>query len=216
LYAITDAPEARVDGTGVEDRPLMDITAGGLRAVVSEHDRTPALDEPAAWRFEQVIEAQMDAGSALPVRFGSLISDSAEVQRLLESRQDDLRAGLRRVDGAVELSVSGAWTEAAPTPPEATKGQSGADYLRRRAEDQRRARELAGELRKALRGLVSAERFRLLPRATLAFSAALLVPRQHVEQVVQAVTELGLTGLELVCTGPWPPYSFVDQGEDDD
>ena len=44
--------------------------------------------------------------------------------------------------------------------------------------------------------------------------AAYLVERGQVDAFVTAVRRLqeDRADLALVCTGPWPPFSFVDQG----
>ena len=46
------------------------------------------------------------------------------------------------------------------------------------------------------------------------FGAAYLVTRGDVERFKDAVDEhaAGDRGLQLLCTGPWPPYSFVEWG----
>jgi hypothetical protein len=129
---------------------------------------------------------------------------------MLESRREELLAKLARVRGGVELSVRGVWRQA-PEPVAAESAQSGTDYLQARLGAQRQARELAEQVHAQLDGFARASRDRILTRATVPLSAAFLIDRGTQEEFVRAVTALdaGLGDTELVCTGPWPPYSFV-------
>jgi hypothetical protein len=48
-------------------------------------------------------------------------------------------------------------------------------------------------------------------------SAAYLVDRERVDSFRARVEELGeeIDGAAVVCTGPWPPYSFTSFGGDE-
>src|SRR5205807_2635684 len=54
------------------------------------------------WDHEAVVEAVMQDGAVLPMRFGSVVDD---VEAFLASRRASLVAALSRVRGAVELGV---------------------------------------------------------------------------------------------------------------
>jgi glycosyltransferase involved in cell wall biosynthesis len=45
----------------------------------------------------------------------------------------------------------------------------------------------------------------------MSLRAAYLVERERVDELVSAVQRLerDVEGVTLVCTGPWPPYSFA-------
>jgi hypothetical protein len=83
--------------------------------------------------------------------------------------------------------------------------------MRARLAPQQRARELADRVHAQLDGFARASRHRILTRATVPVSAAFLIDQGTQEEFVNAVTGLDarLDDTELVCTGPWPPYSFV-------
>jgi hypothetical protein len=51
------------------------------------------------------------------------------------------------------------------------------------------------------------------PRPQELFRAAYLVERDAVESFAAAVARLQKAniGLSILCTGPWPPYSFVER-----
>jgi Gas vesicle synthesis protein GvpL/GvpF len=154
---------------------------------------------------EQIVSRLMEQETVLPVRFGTVLEDEDEVSDLLRDRRDELHDALDRVRGAVEIGVRVTWRV-----PDVATG-SGAEYLRSRLEVQRRADDLARRL-DPLSGLARGVRHRVLPRASEPVVAAYLVDRARVEEFTSRVAELDreLGDVELVCTGPWPPYSFAE------
>jgi hypothetical protein len=221
LYAITDAvPPTEPAISGVDGAPVLLIAAAGLWAAVSDHNAAPELDEATLWTFEQVVESLMDDCAVLPVRFGSLLADVAEVEEMLTARRGALAAKLDRVRGAVELSVRGVWpdtdTSAAPPTDSAANG-SGTAYMRSRLEPHRRAGELAARVHAHLDDHARASSHRLLTRATVPLSAAFLVERGREGDFLSRVRGLDaeLSDTDLVCTGPWPAYSFAGDTVDD-
>lgn len=210
LYAIGDgvasAPRVR---TGVGSRPLRSIGGSGLTALVSEHDVPPALDEDTLWTFERVVEAQMESGPVLPVRFGSLVSDVPALQRVLRERHRELTAQLDRIRGAAELSVRAVWSSAEADPAPGCTPHTGTAYLMARLGPQRRARALSERMRDALDDLARETRYRVPGRPDAPVSAAFLVGVDDVEMFVDRVESLRIDCAELICTGPWPAYSFV-------
>ena len=152
----------------------------------------------------------MDSGAILPAQFGSLLPDEAAVRTLLRSRRRDLLGRLGRFSGAVEIGLRARWREGTeavldPRPP------SGSSYLRDRLELRQSARRLAREL-DPLGALARGIRRALVSRPDLPVHDAYLVDRGRVGEFVAMVAQLDdrLEDVELVCTGPWPPYSFAD------
>ena len=54
----------------------------------------------------------------------------------------------------------------------------------------------------------------LAPLSLPLFAASYLVPEPELDRFKRVVSRLAADHPELaiVCTGPWPPYSFVDDG----
>jgi Gas vesicle synthesis protein GvpL/GvpF len=194
LYAITDDPAP-------PDPPLRAISCDGLTALCAPADpgeREPTVD--ALWHHEEVVEALMEERDLLPVRFGTLVSDEAAAVRAVADRRDELAARLDRVRGAVELAV-----RAHPrVPDEAPDAATGMDYMQAKA----RSMETASLLHEPLDFLA---RDSVVQHGAELLKAAYLVDREAVEAFVSLVERLGQVhpGLDLVCTGPWPPYSFA-------
>jgi hypothetical protein len=212
LYGVTGQRPGAEDLRGVAGTPVRPIAAADLVVLASDHDEFPPLSEETLWDFERVIESAMNWGAILPVRFGTLLPTAQDVERMLEARRDELMAKLEHVRGAVELSVRGVWPGGAP-PIATAPADTGTDYMQARLGPQRRARELADRVHAHLDDFARASHHRILTRATVPVSAAFLIDRGSEEEFVRAVTGLdaGLDDTELVCTGPWPPYSFVGE-----
>jgi len=176
VYAVIE------NGAGEPAPPLYAVRRGRVAAVVADRG-VPEATPDALIAHEEVVEALMDPGPVLPMRFGST---TADVAGLLAEREDELAGALERVRGAVELGVREAGGCA---PPPAT----GTDYLMGRTRLARMHEALAPHARAAVRA-------RRSPHV-----GAYLVHRDAVDAFRARVAGLDAA---LVCTGPWPPYSF--------
>jgi hypothetical protein len=142
----------------------------------------PADDEvtpEALWQRETVLEGLMADRNLLPVRYGTRVEDEDAAARAVEERREHLAAALARVRGAVELSVRVV----------GDAGEAVHEPLRALARD-----AVVGR-----------------PQAPESHRAAYLVDRAHVQEFVDTVAALQrkTTNLQVLCTGPWPPYSFA-------
>jgi hypothetical protein len=188
VYAITGRPAPTLPD--VDHAMLQTAGASGLTVVWAPAPERPAeVTIDALRRHEAIVEALMDACDLLPVRFGTRVPDVATATRLLIERRDELTGALARVAGAVELAVRVA---AAPGAAVTTGYALAAVHrpLARKARATAQHRAAGDDL---LRG-------------------AYLVERDRVQSFVAAVAELqdDRPELRLLCTGPWPPYSFTD------
>lgn len=216
LYAITDHPSPPLP----EGVPLGVVVERDLAAVWA-----PAPDGEVTaemlWRHERVVEELMDDRDLLPVRYGTRLPDEAAAAQALEADHDQLAASLENVRGAVELSVRAL---SAQKPVRALSAQkptvtrtpvpvaaSGTEYLQTRAREAGARDAVARSVHDPLAAVARAHNLRppSLPGEQL--RAAYLVDRGEVESFSALVAELqeGNPGLRLICTGPWPPYSFA-------
>jgi gas vesicle protein GvpL/GvpF len=164
--------------------PVQVLPAGGLGVVV-EPAPEGELDADALWRRESLLEELMLERALLPVRLGTRVADAAAAAEAIAPRSAELRAALDRVRGAVEVSVRA--VAAADPPPGAVE----AVHVRLSALAREHARHEGPE----------------------PLRAAYLVDRAHVDAFVAAVRALQRehAGLSVLCTGPWPPYSFAEE-----
>jgi hypothetical protein len=206
IYAITDAPPATLPDAA----DLCVIANAGLVAfcgLAQERTVTPSL----LWRHEQIVETLMKTCDLLPVRFGTQVEDAHAAATVLARQQDELKAALDRVRGAVELAVRVVDSEREPQP--AAVFSSGADYMRAKAMLTQDVARVARAIHDPLAGMARASRVMRQVRTREALRSAYLVARDVVGQFVDRVSSLQRANpdLHVLCTGPWPPYSFVSE-----
>jgi Gas vesicle synthesis protein GvpL/GvpF len=198
LYAITD------DATP-PNPPLRAVRSDGLTALYAPTEPHEATLEELK-RHEAVVEALMESRDLLPVRFGTLLSDERAAARAVAERSEELSASLDRVRGAVELAVRAHPRRPAADQP--ARGGSGREYMGGKARQMEAARAVHEPLAQVARDSVTRPGPELL-------RAAYLVDRGAVERFVAEVRRLQSAHpeLDVLCTGPWPPYSFAERGE---
>ena len=212
VYGITDSPNTP-PVLGLRDAALSVSGQGGLFAVWSEHENAPfEADESALWQHERVVEALLDQGTVLPMRFGSSVGDRDALARLLAERRADFELGLERVRGAVEIGVRALIRD---EPSELAPALAGADrpgteYMLARLNDEKRSAAIAAHIHEPL---VALSRDSASRKTSLSgdVNTAYLVAREDVDPFRATVEKLddAVEYATIVCTGPWPPYSFT-------
>lgn len=215
LYAICTAEAQPPPSPGAAGEPLRMVREGGLAALVGDtEERRPVPSQAELWQHEEAVEQILGSGPVLPARFGQLLDDEDAVRTLMQERAGELLASLRRLDGAVELSVRAGLLAGPTGPAPATSGhESGRAYLQAVRDRGASLEQLRLRLRHALLPLAREHRERrpgLVPAAII--GAAYLVDRERVEEFRRRVATLDaeLADGSIACTGPWPPYSFVE------
>lgn len=223
-YAIIDRPAIPApDISGLEGAALDTLSYRDIGAVVSRcaTGKAPPV-EANLWQHETVVEALMTDHSVLPMRFGTMLSDEAAVQATLVKRYAEFTAGLDHVRGYVELGLRVLWDDdsAPPLTPDQQQPShsSGRAYMMARLEEEsklqvrrERAKALVEDIHTPLARLAAETTRRMLITPRLLFTAAYLVKREQVAAFRRGVETLSSTYPEvrLLCTGPWPPFSFV-------
>lgn len=209
LYAITDSLRLPPGARGLEDAPLEILEVGGVCGVYSTHDQLDAAPlPPLLWRHDQVVEQLMDLGAVLPLRFGAELAGPEELRSTLTGQGARFRRLLDRVRGCVELAV-----RVGVEPAAEGSVSNGAEYMRLRLADQRVRQAAADRVLSPLRELANASSRGKARASSETVSESYLVAREAVKPFVDRVTELQARNqsLSLSCTGPWGPYSFVDE-----
>jgi Gas vesicle synthesis protein GvpL/GvpF len=197
LYAISD-------DAGPPAPPLRALSCDGLTAFVGPAEFAEVTPD-VLWRHEEVVESLMEQRDLLPVRFGTVMSDEGAAMRAVGERREQLEAALARVRGAVELAVRVVRVDGEDDP--RPRGVSGHAYMRAKAGEQAAAQALNEPLS-------ALARESLVHSGPELLRAAYLLDRGAVERFVGVVRRLQSAHPELriLCTGPWPPYSFVETG----
>ena len=199
LYAITDDPSP-------PEPPLRAVTCDGLTALCAVAESRP-LTQEVLWRHGELVEGWMEERDLVPVRFGTLLVDERAAEEAVAQRREQLIEALERVRGAVEVAVRAQGGE--PDEERPQQGETGRAYMRAKARRTQAARLLHEPLALLARESVVHTGPELL-------RAAYLVDREAMDGFVALVKRLqdAHPSLSVICTGPWPPYSFVDGGRD--
>jgi Gas vesicle synthesis protein GvpL/GvpF len=183
--------------------------AGDLAAAYSRHrTQRPRPTPEAMWTHERVVEALMDRGPVLPMRFGTVLDDDEALAAMLRARRDELAAALQRVRGRVELGLR----VVADRPAREAGAQNGRAYVLARLDEYRRAERAARDVHEPLAALACESRVRPRTPAPTLLATSYLVERGDVRTFRARVEEAAAAcpGVHVVCTGPWPPYSFTE------
>jgi hypothetical protein len=186
------------------------VPVDGLSVLCAPARREPVTRE-ALWAREATLDALMGERTVLPIRYGTFVADEAAIAVAVAPRCAALWARLDRVRGAVELSVRVHGDAPAP--------DCGVEYLARAHGDAPPPDCGVGYLARAHAGRSVHEPLSALARAAALrpahelLRAAYLVDRERVGAFVAEVERLQRErpDLAILCTGPWPPYSFAGE-----
>jgi Gas vesicle synthesis protein GvpL/GvpF len=221
-YGVAERLRRLPTAAGIGSVPVEIVRHRSLALAVTRHASPPARSREAILAHAGVCEDLMSkADAVLPVRFGEVFDDEAALRSSIDDRYDQLVGGLEHVRGRVEIGVRVRWDEAGPpsavrTVDEAAGGRA---YLlsrvaeeRQRRAVERRAEAVAGRVHEAVGRHAADSRLQVLPTPGLVMSGVYLVDRDDLDRMVARVraTAQEHPELEVLCTGPWPPYSFVD------
>jgi hypothetical protein len=183
----------------------------------------------AAVAHEAVVESFLDATAVLPMKlFTIFTSDERALAHLLHERRK-VDALLKRVanqhEWGVRVTLDRARAEAAHSAPKTRPAGAGVGYLALKkarrdmvVEVAERAREVVGGLyeRLAARSRLSKRRAASelpIQGGPLLLDAAFLVPHSRSTAfrtlVAREARALARKGYGVTLTGPWPPYTFV-------
>jgi hypothetical protein len=230
---------------GVSGLPTSTVRHDQVAAIVSE-----AYGSPAAWgggeggtpdlaeigaraqEHERVLQAVLESGPVIPMRFGTVYPSRDAVLETLHAHYPAIDAALEAVDGKAEwgLTVTSKRNQRdlAPSGMGSRRGgeATGRAYLNRREAEKVAAEQAASERREvathlhraieeaAAGSVVHPARRAIAPdRDTdILLRASYLVDNAVSEQfkaaIVDALETAGDLGITGELTGPWPPYNF--------
>jgi hypothetical protein len=203
LYAVTwraAAPTLDEDGLVVLADGDLAMVAGPTPAITTRED---------ALSYGRTVEQVASAVDVLPFRYGTTAADAQEARDLLREHGSAWAARLQKVEGCAELAI-----RAAPPEADGNRADSGAEHLSRLVSRSRLLNAAEGELSELLTGRCRVVR-RLAGHEELKLSC--LVERASVEPARSVLEEWAAARQDLLVsvTGPWAPYSFVADGEEE-
>ncbi len=205
VYGVVDGLDELPPVAGVDEAPLELRRVAGLELVLSRAATPPSAEvsRETVIRHAHVVDALMRRSAAiLPAQLGRAFRDDNQLATAIEEQAAQLERSLERVRGCVEFGL-----RATTEPAEAPEADSGTGYMQARLEQVRLQDELVERLHEPLARLAKAT---TLQRRGGGVSAAYLVAREDVPAFEAAAARLERApGATVVCTGPWPPYSFA-------
>ena len=144
----------------------------------------------------------------LPMRFGTVVSDSDELDELVAERESEWTDRIAAVTGHSECIVHLPLPE--PVPEHVKDEQTGSDYLRRRAAELKQHDAETAELR-ALLAPYASEITKLSSIRPQEARLSVLLPDEQVEAARTAIRDWGENRPGVTVTGPWPPFSFCQE-----
>lgn len=219
LYCV-GGPEHPEPGAveGIDGGPIRSLDASGLRAWVSPLPAAPAATLDRVRIHNAVLEASTAFQTPLPMRFGQWFATETELLEALGDRRPRLEQGLERVRDAVEFGVRIIDPNAAELQaPDRSSGRAYMEGLALREEEAEKARRRGAELATELRTFLGPA---IRDQAVRPGGAAALVAIAHLVERHDTGTystrlrtfSIGRPELRFVCSGPWPPYGFTDDG----
>jgi gas vesicle protein GvpL/GvpF len=227
---------AAAEGVGAGRVEL--VATGGLAAIVGRVPLDEFGEEPlrrnlesrdwleaTARAHDRVLAEALGRTPLVPLRFGTVYRSQDGVRGMLDERATELREAIERLRGRVELGVKAFLV--APEQEEGAAPSSGREYLLRKQEARATAKSTQTEALESVRALHErlaslADDARVNPpqqpelsgrHETMLLNGAYLVGAELQPAFAAAVDDYGDERLELVVTGPWPPYNFVEREE---
>jgi hypothetical protein len=212
-------------GNGIAGARVTALDGPELVAWASGHDAPPPATPENLRSHDRVVRAALDAGvTPVPFRFGQWHADAADLVAGIVARAQHWQQLLQRLAGSAEMGVrlrlAAAPAVDPPPAPSPTNGEGpGRRYLERRSRELHAAaarasahQEVLELLAGALSGCVLQTRAEAVPDGAGHLGLAHLVHRAQVSTYGESLADLRRRrpDLDLLVTGPWPPYSFAE------
>jgi hypothetical protein len=233
LYAICNQQAAiPQEVRGVDLAPLVELRHSDIGAVVSVIEEGAPVPSPQRlWQHERVVETLMNRRTVLPARFATVFDHKDDVLQQLHLNEAVYIESLARVRGCVELglrvlrmveppaSVTEDENDGIPCPNLLASEKNGRTFEIARSaanlqrDALRRRDESLGEiLNRSLSICANDHIARVETQTGTVLKASYLIPQGRLPEMQKTVHHLRDTykNLHFLCTGPWPPYHFVE------
>jgi hypothetical protein len=236
LYAITAEKSVKpraLAAIGIDSSGrITSIPAGSFTAWISAVDAAEFAAQlernienlewlaEATLRHQRAIHAitQTSRATMLPTRFGVVFSGIASLVSDIQEREKELKESVKRVQGCEEWGVK-VFRVAQPSARIFNTAASGADYLKKKAAalsgdtgSDQEVKEFASALSRIARAATQTGKVSSGQQG-LQWQATFLVPtgrRKQWDNVLRKYATAWGDERSIECTGPWPPYSFVN------
>ena len=236
LYAISQVPETAapaVAAGGIDgEAPVEAVRCENYLCWISRVPKTEFADTlpdrmqdlewlaTAGLRHQRAVSEISARLTALPARFGTVFLTEDSLAQHIKERKTALKQAFQRVADADEWGIK-IFATAKPKTRAAAKAATGADYLKHKAE---LLQPRTGKLDDVVTGFIAA--LTTLAVATspggkasagqpgLVWHGSFLIRRSDRKKLEAALKKYAGSWKDerrIDCSGPWPPYSFVDE-----
>ena len=207
VYALATRGPRRSRVTGLAGERLRTIALGPFAAIVGDVTARPRPTVANLLRYDRILTKLWHLnGALLPVRFGTILADSSELDRAVTLQRATLRRRLAGVRDRAQMTVLLPIPYSNRRRPPRRRARTGTEYLR----SAQAARDIPhfGPLRAAVRRWVRDERVQM--RGSIA-TVYHLIPRSAVDPYRATLERAARdAGIRLRVLGPRLPYAFVD------
>jgi hypothetical protein len=236
-YAIVDSAGPVRPFPGLFAMPVYNVPFRQTGVVVSDlpaHVPAPARSGPLgaerALEHSSVTDRLMNELTVLPVRFGTVMKDQAEVMQLAEEHFADFQWNLERLRNRVEFGLRVIWSgdavrrqlsekrRAVRAVADDTDTLSPGSFMQARLADYRLDQEFAlradreiAAIDRVCQPFAVEKQYERLKTRNLLLSACLLVEKSRQDELRDAYRELrsARPDFKFLLSGPWPAYNFV-------
>lgn len=183
-------------------------------------------------KHNEVLMTLMDSYSVLPFTFGTIMVSKKNVDQLMKSQEEKFLMLLNEYKGKVEVGLKVfSRNKELPSKNAVTlekceeHGTSGKAYIMNRykvySADKQRIENIKRELQLLLGDLEKIAYkwdVKYLEKGILVVNASYLISRDGIDDCRKIVSNFNQSNRNWICkvSGPWPPYSFVENEKGDD
>ncbi|MEI6749950.1 MAG: GvpL/GvpF family gas vesicle protein [Bacteroidota bacterium] len=220
-----------IAGSDIYAVPIHEITA-----VVSDMKRADLItDKSHAIEYASVIEILTKQFTLIPMRFGSFLKSTGAITKMLETNYYEFQQTLQKVEGKFEFglkvfcdpeilktelrSKSEVLVQTAANPDPEIKNSVYREYINRKLKEHRLEElmltyvdKVISDITGTLVRLDAINKFNRMGTPTNIIDAYFLLKKEKKEELIQMFGDMQnqYPALNLILTGPWPPYNFVD------
>lgn len=206
---------------GVFGNQIFLYPAGDFAVVVSEHHTTDIFDQKAAIDHAHVIADCFRHSTVLPFRFGTTFGDDDALRRSIRSNRRQFTANIERLRGKAEMHLKVVLEDGGPCSPRYDSSNlSGKEYLSRLRETatikrdrQTKAKAVFVQVHRMFAPLEEEISCRHTDSGKILMDIAHLIHHGNIERYQNKYSSATQTlrDCQMMLSGPWPPYHFVQQ-----
>lgn len=219
---------------GISGSTLYALSFNDISVAVSDFTSSKfTMNKEVAIDFARVIEELSESVTLLPIRFGTFLKSDEIINQLLVKHYDSFLQNIKQVENKYEFGLKVFWDYEKCSEQIRVKLESEdvkasdyfstntihTDYLLSKIKKHRLeaallkyVEQLIEEISQYLAQINPDCKFKKMVTNTIILDAVFLVEKNKKDEFIQTIEVIKQQNadLNLLLTGPWPPYSFVD------